>query len=208
MSIVPNETASSAPGLSGTGNRPDIVARVRVRRHNVVLDTPEPPTASAASVAAPVTKAVPGPALKTSDTPNVDDATTYDVGYKRPPKRTQFQKGQSGNPKGRPKEAKSLNTIVRETLLAKIKIRTANGRKNTTSVQALMMQTLESALKGSQRDRHELLRYYREAVPDEAETIRNHAAPSDSEPDDVDAHDRAILERLRAKIVDELGGEK
>lgn len=209
MSIVPNEIASSTPVLSGTGNRPDIVARVRVRRHNVVSDTPEAAPAPPAAATVPrAVQAASVPILKTSDTPDVADAAKDNVGYGRPPKHTQFRKGQSGNPKGRPKGAKSLNTIVRETLLAKIKIRTAKGRKNTTSIQALMMQTLESALKGSQRDRHELLRYYREAVPDEPETIRTNAAATDAQPDDIDAHDRAILERLRARIVDEMGGEK
>ena len=94
---------------------------------------------------------------------------------------------------------------MRETLTTKIKIRTARGRKNTTSVQALMMQALESALKGSQRDRHELLRYYREAIPDEPEVGREETADPIAEPDDTDAHNRAILERLRARIVDELG---
>jgi hypothetical protein len=28
---------------------------------------------------------------------------TYEVGYKKPPRKTQFAKGQSGNPRGRPK---------------------------------------------------------------------------------------------------------
>lgn len=28
------------------------------------------------------------------------------IGYKKPPKKTQFKKGKSGNPKGRPKKAK------------------------------------------------------------------------------------------------------
>ena len=31
------------------------------------------------------------------------DGADYEVGYGKPPKHTRFKKGQSGNPKGRPK---------------------------------------------------------------------------------------------------------
>ena len=36
----------------------------------------------------------------------------YEVGYGKPPQHSRFKPGQSGNPKGRPKSAKGLNTIV------------------------------------------------------------------------------------------------
>ena len=50
------------------------------------------------------------------DTPKKGD---YEVGYGKPPKATQFQKGQSGNPKGRAKGAKGLRTILTEVVHAK-----------------------------------------------------------------------------------------
>jgi hypothetical protein len=43
-----------------------------------------------------------------------DNDDDYEVGYKRPPKNSQFKKGQSGNPKGRPKGRKNLRTDLEE----------------------------------------------------------------------------------------------
>jgi hypothetical protein len=45
-----------------------------------------------------------------------DKKRDYQVGYGKPPRETRFQKGQSGNPRGRPCGAKNLNTRVREAL--------------------------------------------------------------------------------------------
>jgi hypothetical protein len=42
------------------------------------------------------------------------------VGYKRPPKTRQFQKGKSGNPKGRPKNTRNLKTDLAEELTSRI----------------------------------------------------------------------------------------
>jgi Family of unknown function (DUF5681) len=40
----------------------------------------------------------------------------YEVGYGKPPKATQFQRGVSGNPKGRPKKAMDFDTeFLRES---------------------------------------------------------------------------------------------
>lgn len=75
----------------------------------------------------------------------------YEVGYRRPPKQTQFKKGQSGNPKGRPKGARGLDTMLMEELKAKI-IVSENGRsKKLKKAEVLVKQVMNKALSGDHR---------------------------------------------------------
>ena len=75
----------------------------------------------------------------------------YDVGYGRPPKHTQFKKGQSGNPKGRRKGARGLKTDLRAELNERIAI-TENGKTVRLTKQQLMVKQLAAkAIKGDVR---------------------------------------------------------
>lgn len=65
----------------------------------------------------------------------------YKVGYKKPPSHTRFKPGRSGNPKGRPKNARGLKTDLRAELVSKMKIR-MNGEDVSGTKQQLMLRTL------------------------------------------------------------------
>lgn len=85
-------------------------------------------------------------------------ANNYQVGYAKPPEATQFKKGKSGNPKGRPKGRKDLNSMIRQLLNAKIQVTDAKGRKaSITKLEAIFTQLLNRALKGDHRATKEVL---------------------------------------------------
>lgn len=73
----------------------------------------------------------------------------YEVGYKRPPKATQFKKGQSGCPQGRPKLAKAFKTDLQEELEEIITVNEAGKSKSTTKQRALIKRLTTSALSGN-----------------------------------------------------------
>jgi len=61
-----------------------------------------------------------------------DKKSDYKVGYKKPPLHARFKKGQSGNPRGRPKGSKNFSTLLAEALNERVVI-TEDGRRRRIS---------------------------------------------------------------------------
>jgi hypothetical protein len=73
------------------------------------------------------------------------------VGYKSPPKHSQFKKGRSGNPSGRPKGVRNLRTSVENVLTEIISVNTGGKLVKVSKFEAMCMQHSNKALKGDHR---------------------------------------------------------
>ncbi len=104
-----------------------------------------------------------------SDTSNGDDAKRqlklvpprpYEVGYGKPPSRTRFRSGQSGNPGGRPKGTKSkppalneerLKSIIIDEAYRTIKVRDGDRSVSVPMATAIVRALAVNAAKGNNR---------------------------------------------------------
>jgi hypothetical protein len=75
----------------------------------------------------------------------------YAVGYGKPPKHTQFKKGQSGNKTGRSKRVHAIKTLVLQELDERIDIREGTREKTITKQRALIKAIVAKAIKGDMR---------------------------------------------------------
>lgn len=173
---------------------PSADAQTTVRANIVVRTRPRRPSDPGASPAPQPVTPPPSPPKEGAA------AADYDIGYKKPPKSGQFKPGQSGNPKGRPKGAKGLNTIVREIMTEKVLVRTPRGTKKITKLEALVRKTAEGAFGDSQRDRQRMFEYAARALSDDPAAASRTGANDDGTPltsQERNDLDRAMMDELR-----------
>jgi len=85
-----------------------------------------------------------------------DNNDSSKIGYGMPPKRTQFIKGTSGNPKGRPKGSQNLATLLEKIIRQRVSV-TENGKSREMSkAEAILAQLVSKALRGDINAIHEL----------------------------------------------------
>ena len=75
----------------------------------------------------------------------------YAVGYREPPVHTRFKKGQSGNPRGRPRGSKNNATLLREALDQTVAINENGRRRHIRSREAMYTQLANKAAQGDHR---------------------------------------------------------
>jgi hypothetical protein len=70
------------------------------------------------------------------------------VGYAKPPKRTRFTKGVSGNPLGRPRGRPNLATVLQRILQEKVVINENGIRRTVSKLEAAVKQMVNKAASG------------------------------------------------------------
>jgi Family of unknown function (DUF5681) len=80
-----------------------------------------------------------------------DDNTQDDneVGYKKPPKKTQFQKGVSGNPTGRPKKSPEFHSIFMKESESLMTVNDNGQRRRISKLEAIAKQLTNKAVTGN-----------------------------------------------------------
>src|SRR5437667_1839343 len=103
-----------------------------------------------------------------------DDEGDHEVGYGKPPRHSQFVKGQSGNPRGRPSGAKNLKTLLNKALNELVIVTENGGHRKISKREAIITQLVNRSAKADLRAVQILLAMLRD--------IEGHAAagPADA----------------------------
>lgn len=113
-------------------------------------------------------------------------------GYGKPPKHTQFKKGQSGNPKGRPKHSKNLKTDLEEELREMIVAREGDRTIKMSKQRAVIKSVVTKTMKGDSRAANTLMNMFFRILDPAGEAVVT-AAP-------MTADEREVYEGFRARF--------
>ena len=117
---------------------------------------------------------------------------SYEVGYGKPPRSTQFKPGRSGNRAGRPPDAKNFATALEQELKSRVLV-TENGRRKRISKREVIAKHLVNKAAGGDL----------KAIPlllNETRARENEAADTGLNQVFDTPEDQAVLENMIARI--------
>jgi|SRR5579862_372678 len=81
----------------------------------------------------------------------------FEIGYGKPPKASQFAKGRSGNPKGRPKGSRNLASIVLRESRQLVRVNGPRGPRKMNKAELTVMQIGNKSAQGDPRAAREFI---------------------------------------------------
>jgi hypothetical protein len=115
----------------------------------------------------------------------------YKVGYGKPPKTTQFKKGKSGNPRGRPKGSLNLATDLTAELGEHITVREDGRPRKVSKQRALIKSLMAKALQGDVRAMTSLLALYARVITE----------PPHDDNQPIDTDELQVLRRFAPRLL-------
>ena len=122
---------------------------------------------------------------------NTDSAGEYAVGFARPPQSSRFKKGESGNPKGRPKGSMGLHTLILKASRERVRANGPHGTRLVSKLEAAAIQLSNKSAQGDARatkDLFALVQRAEEAIMEQP----NHEKMSEA--------DRKMMERMLERM--------
>ena len=111
----------------------------------------------------------------------------YQVGYKKPPRHSQFKPGQSGNPRGRKKKALAdlnLADLLEKELTETIKVRMGDKVVRITPLHASVRAATQKVCKGDLKTTLQMIDYWaKHASTVEKDRVHNHVVLTFVDPD-------------------------
>ena len=137
----------------------------------------------------------------TEDEPMAEATGDYEIGRGKPPRHAGFQKGRSGNPKGRPKGSKNLATLLNQALDEKVYVTEDGRRRRITNRELVVKQLVNKSAAADLRAIKQLT-----DIVDDVER-RTGASPAPPEPSELTATDREVVELFVARLRRQIAAE-
>jgi Family of unknown function (DUF5681) len=127
--------------------------------------------------------------MSSTENPQRPDASRrqdYEVGYGRPPVATRFQRDNCCNPRGRPKQKKTVGQLIDEAMNSKVRIAVEGKTRTMTKQQVIIHNLINAAARGDSKAIHTLFGL-KARYQDSSETTIN--------PSDLDASEIELFTR-------------
>lgn len=132
------------------------------------------------------------------------DSEEYKVGYGKPPKHSQFPKG-NGPGKGRTKGAKNMKTIVNAAATAKVTTKSNGKLKKISKIEAAVHQLANKAAAGDLKAIDKLMAVYERYGPEEQSLL---PTPEEAKADFETLQNYLAMKNIGEDVNDEEEGDE